>query len=104
MIEKQKQEIDAVVVGPAEGFSSFAHEIRDPLTLIMASAELLGRGSWPEDRRRWLLDAILEGCERIAATLNEAQEIERFSEAEKDAGNMVHARTADPKDDELKKP
>ena len=63
-------------LGPLSGIDSLAHEIRDPLTTIMASAELLERGVDSGARRRWLLEAILECSERIAVTLNEAQEKE----------------------------
>ncbi len=59
---------------PVSPIDSLAHEIRDPLTTIMASAELLERGVGSGARRRWLLDAILESSERIAAALDEAQE------------------------------
>ena len=52
---------------PVSPIDSLAHEIRDPLTTIMASAELLERGVGSGARRRWLLDAILESSERIAA-------------------------------------
>ena len=59
---------------PVSKIDSLAHEIRDPLTTIMASAELLERGVGSETRRHRLLEAILECSERIAATLSKAQE------------------------------
>ena len=40
-------------------------------------AELLERGVGSETRRRWLIEAILDCSERIAATLSDAQEKER---------------------------
>ena len=64
---------NGAALGPTSQIDLLVHEIRDPLTTIMASAELLERGIDSEARRGWLLEAILECAERIAVKLNEAQ-------------------------------
>lgn len=55
-----------------------AHEINQPLTVIVGYADLMLRRSCGEDPSRPLLQAIVDNATQIAGTLRKLQEIRRY--------------------------